>query len=244
MPKIIRCDGINIDNARPIIVQRQSRGDDGASSFTDEALPAEFAVRERIWPSADQQSEMLMEQARAQARAILEEARVQAAAEREAARHEGLNQGVAQGLQEIAVIKSDALRQIQGTMEDLQATRSRMIDELEVGVVDLVFDVVDKVLSVEMKRSTEWILALVRNTLGQMDSNESAVLKVGAQHYEKIAAIAAQMIAASGRDKRLQVVQEAAYPPGACVIESDKGITDAGVETKLDKLRRAFAGNA
>lgn len=243
MPKIIRCNGINIDNARPIIVQRQPRGDDGAS-FTDEAAPVEVAPRESQRISADQQAEALLEQARAQARAILEEARVQAATEREAARHEGFDQGVAQGLQEIAVIKGDALRQIQQTMADLQADRSRMIDELESGVVDLVFDVVDKVLSVEMKRSTEWILALVRNTLSQMDSNESAVLKVGTQHYEKIAAIAAQLIAASGRDKRLQVVQEAAYPPGACVIESDKGITDAGVETKLDKLHRAFAGNA
>lgn len=243
MPKIIRCDGINIDNARPIIVQRQFRGDDGASC-NEEPAAVECAPREVPRASADQQAQALLEQARAQARAVLEEARQQAAAEREAARHEGFDQGVAQGLQEIAVIKSDALRQIQQTMESLQADRSRMIDELEAGVVELVFDVVDKVLSVEMKRSTEWILALVRNSLSQIDSNESAVLRVGAQHYEKIAAIAAQLIAAGGRDKRLQVVQEAAYPPGACVIESEKGITDAGVETKLDKLRRAFAGNA
>lgn len=239
MPKIIRCAVIDIDDARPIIVQRQPRGDDGASLITGTPEPEEPRR-----PTAEQLAQALLEQARNEAGALLEDTRAQADRELAAARREGFDEGVAQGLQETAVIKSDALRQIQETMEDLRACRSRMVDELEAGVVDLVFDVVDKVLSVEMKRSTEWILALVRNALGQLDSNESAVMKVGAQHYEKIAAIAAQLIAASGRDKRLQVVQEAAYPPGACVIESEKGITDAGVETKMDKLRRAFKGNA
>ncbi len=246
MPKIIRSSGVNIDDARPIILQRVLRGDDGAS-FTeppDQLEQEASTAAPSRHPTSEQMAEALLDDARAQADALLAEARAQADRELSAARREGFDEGVAQGLQEIAIIKEDALRQIQCAVEGLKAERTRMIGELEADVVDLLFDVVDKVLSVEMKRSTEWILALVRNALAQLDSNESAVMKVGSQHYEKIAGIAAQLIAAGGRDKRLQVVQEAAYPPGACVIQSAKGVIDAGVETKLDKLKRSFKGNA
>ena len=94
-----------------------------------------------------------------------------------------------------------------------------------------------------MKRSTEWIVALVKNSLTQLDNNETGIMKVASVNYEKISAIAAQLIAAGGREQRLTVVQEPAYPAGACILESNKGVIDAGVETKIDKLRRAFKGN-
>jgi flagellar assembly protein FliH len=246
LPKIIRSNGVNIDDARPIIMQTiQRHGDGVASTRGSEAaqvLPSQ--EKENARAIAQSEADTLLAYAREQADALLQNAQTEARNVYNNALRDGFDQGVAQGLTEIGVIKQTALDDIEEAVKEMKAERTRMIGEIEQDVVELVFDIVDKVLSVEMKRSTEWILALIRNSLSQLDSNDTAIMKVASVNYEKISAIAAQLIAAGGRDQKITVVQESAYPPGACILESSKGITDAGVETKIDKLRRAFKGNA
>lgn len=253
MPKIIRSSGVNIERARPIVAPMKPRQEaPEPAPVSREAAPEAPPVQEvkppdmsQIYASAETIVQEIIGKARSDADNMLVDARQETIKVLQDAVREGWDQGVNDALTEMHAVKDAALREMEAAIASLERERAQIIREIERDVVGLVFDIVEKVLAVEMNRSDAWIEAMVNEALSHMEGDDSVVIKVAAPIRQKVAEIAENMLSAAGKPpSRILVSSEAGLARGGCVIETPKGIIDTSVENKLDKLQSALKDNA
>lgn len=254
MPRIIRSSGVNIEKARPIVAPLKPKKPEPAApaAAAPEPVPEAQPVQEskspdmtQIYASAETVVQEIIAKARSDADNILVDARQETIKVLQDAVREGWDQGVSDALAEMTAVKDAALREVEDAVAQLRDERAQIIREVERDVVGLVFDIVEKVLAVEMNRSDAWIEAMVKEALNQMEGDDSVVIKVAAPIRRKVAEIAENMLSAAGKPpSRISVAAEAGLTPGGCVIETPKGIIDTSVENKLDKLHSVLKEHA
>ena len=157
---------------------------------------------------------------------------------------QGLEQGRADGMRELQQMQQAAAEKIDSVMSSLREERQSMLRESEQEIVALVFDIVDKVLAVEMDRSEQWIISQVKQAVKQLEGEGSGRLRVHPDNLERARAAAEPLLEAEGKAGKLAVAADSALHPGGFVLDTDRGTIDSGVETKLSKLKAAFSGNA
>jgi flagellar assembly protein FliH len=249
LPKIIRSSGVNIERARPIVVPLREAVEEPApepmEARKEPAVEVKQPDMEQIYASAKTIVENIISKARNDADNMLVDARQETIKVLQDAVREGWDQGVSEALKEMHAIQEAAALEIDTAIESLIQERKQLIKDLEHDVVELVFDVVEKVLTVEMDRSDAWIEAMVRTALAEMDGDDSIVMKVAAPVRQKVIEIARNMLSATGKQpSRLSVAGDSGLTSGACIIETPKGVIDTSVENKLGKLKTAMRENA
>jgi flagellar assembly protein FliH len=252
LPKIIRSSGVNIDRARPLVMpfKEPEVEEEIFVAVEEEVVPEEEKPVEaqpqmdQIYASAELIVEEIITKARNDADNMLVDARQETIKVLQDAMREGWDQGVNEALKEMHAMQDAAIQEVDAAIESLIAQRRQMIRDVEHDVVELVFDIVDKVLTVEMDRSTDWIAALVRTALAEMEGDDNVIMKVSAGARQRVVETAANMLAAAGKQpSRLTIVAGTSVKPGACVIETGKGSINTSVENKFDKLKTELREN-
>ncbi len=255
MPRIIRSSGVNIKKAKPIVAPLKPKKPEPQAAPpapAPEPAPAAQSAPEnkppdmtQIYASAETVVQEIIAKARNDADNILVDARQETIKVLQDAVREGWDQGVSDAFTQMTAVKDAAMREMEDVITRLRDERAQIIREIERDVVGLVFDIVEKVLAVEMNRSDAWIEAMVKEALSQMEGDDSVVIKVAVPIRQKVAEIAENMLSAAGKPpSRISVAAEAGITPGGCVIETPKGIIDTSVENKLDKLHSALQEHA
>lgn len=263
MPKIIRSSTVNLDSAQPIVVravlleeEEQLRAEElarlartrleGEASFEPEAVPRDPEVA-AVYASAGQIVDEMLAAARADAGTIVENAREETRKVLQGALKEGLEQGFAEGyakghekgyadgLKELEDRKRDAANEIEGILDSLRIERTNIIRNMEKDVVSLVFDIVDKVLDMELDRGDDWIVSRVRLALKQLENDASAVVRVSRENLERVMAVAEPAAAEAGKGDQLKIVADDKLLRGDFVIDTPNGSIDAGIQTKRNR---------
>lgn len=244
MPKIIRSSGVNLERARPVAAPLREVAEEPAA-------PAEPVIEVmqpdmgQIYASAKTIVDDIITKARNDADNMLVDARQETIKVLQDAVREGWDQGVSDALKEMRAMQEAAALEIDSAIESLINERKQLIRDLEHDIVELVFDIVEKVLTVEMDRSDAWIEAMVKTALAEMEGDDSVVMKVAAPVRQKVMEIAENLIAAAGKKpSRFSAATDAGIKPGGCIIETPKGVIDTSVENKFGKLKTAMRENA
>ncbi len=165
------------------------------------------------------QARNLLDEAAAEAEVLRERALRDHAAERERGYREGIEQA-----------RGDQVEAIADTL-----LRARVyLDGIEDEMVDLVMDCVREVIGELDRRET--VLRVVRGALARARRQKQAVLRV---HTEDIAAVLAwrdDLLAQFPGIEDLDIVATAQIAQGACRVETDIGVIEAGVQTQLAAL--------
>lgn len=236
MPRIIRSTGVNIERAHPIVMPM--KGQRAVDALFESAVENREADMEKIRISADLIVEEIISKARNDADNMLVDARQQTINVLQDAVREGWEQGMHEALKQMKALQDAANLEIDTAMESMMDERRIMIKDLERDVLELVFDIVDKVLAVEMDRGTQWIESMVKDALQQMEGEDTVIIKVAEGAREKVSALSGRLLEAAGKKPgRCTVVSDSKLPPGGCIIETDKGSINNSVEHKTNKLK-------
>ncbi|WP_143277612.1 HrpE/YscL family type III secretion apparatus protein [Bordetella genomosp. 10] len=168
-------------------------------------------------------AENILREARAQARVIRDHARRDHAAERA--------RGYREGLQEARVAQVSAI-------EDTLRRAREYLDGVETEMVELVMDCVREVIGELDGR--ERIVRIVRGALARARRQKQAVVCL---HAEDVAAVQAwrdDLLAEFPCIEDLDIEASARVPRGACRIETDIGVIEAGVDEQLAALAQAL----
>jgi flagellar assembly protein FliH len=268
LPRIIRSTGVNLERARPLVVQpkgqakaqtqaqvqaqaqaqAQAQSQARAKADLDALLRAAEADKlremEKIHASAEIIVEEILSKARNDADNMLVDAREETVKVLHEAVREGREQGMGEALKEMRALEGAMKRELEDAVNSLLEERRTVLEGLEPEILELVFDIVGKVLDVQMDRSDEWICSMVKTALRQMEGDDSAVMRVSAGARKRVSEVAARMLEAAGKAGSLTVVADASLPPGGCVIDTGRGIIDTGVEGKLERLKTVLKENA
>ena len=199
---------------------------------------------------AGEEARLLLEQAKGESDAIREGARAEAAqylrdaiaqAEKEKddifeqARKQGYDAGLAKARSEEENLKSE----YQDKIVQLEAQYQQIFEEMEPMLVDTITGIYEHIFQVELGSHREILEHLISNTVHRLEGGHSFLIHVSKDDYSFVNMQKKQILngAVSGADT-VDVVEDMTLSKNQCMIETDSGIFDCGLDTQLSELRR------
>ena len=199
---------------------------------------------------AGEESRLLLEQARGEAEAILEEARAEAAQYRKEAaaqaekEKEGIfeharKQGYDAGLAKAQSEEENLRREYNDKIAQLEAQYQQLFEEMEPLLVDTITGIYEHIFQVELGSHREILEHLISNTVHRLEGGHSFLIHVSKDDYSFVNMQKKQILngAVSGADT-VDVVEDMTLTKNQCMIETDSGIFDCGLDTQLSELRQ------
>jgi flagellar assembly protein FliH len=160
-----------------------------------------------------------------------------AAAEREAFA-EGYAQGERAGI-DAAARQLDAQRaRLEQTLDELSTLRDRLTRRTERQVVELALAVAGRILHREISLDRELLLVMARLALDRLGDAPAATVRL---HPDDEAAVRGGRAAWPGG--AIEVAADPSVKPGGCVLQTDVGHVDLGIDAQLGELSAALLGD-
>ncbi len=146
---------------------------------------------------------------------------------------EGVAQGIAQAAKEIEV----PLRLLQDYAKLLNAERQEMTRRAEEQAVKLGFELSKEIIGAELSLAPDKVLGIVRSALGQVSDAQHVTIRVSETDLNTLRDVVSSWAEYFGIRAGIDLKVDASLHSGDCMIESDRGLLDARVESQLAALR-------
>lgn len=189
-----------------------------------------------------------LEEIKAQAQEMLDDAQAQidemnAAAQNEIeakrrwAMEEGKKEGYEEGYRKGVSEAEEMKRQVMAERQRLEAEYEQLIDELEPRFIDTITEVYSHIFGIGLADNRDILVHLVDSTLRQVESSRTFIVHVSKEDYPFVNMQKQALTegAAAGRGT-VEIIEDLTLGRGECMIETDGGIFDCGVDTQLTEL--------
>ena len=252
MGHLLKAEGVRVSAGSLAVVQRPADPSGGEATRGGYDAPEErplSAGRGRRSHGLRLEGRQL-QSARQRAAAVVQRARQEAEELRRQARQEGFEEGLRQGLHEgrargEQLVRQEArqiLEQLQQAAEQAGRWRLEALRDAEGDMVEIALAAAEKVVRQRIEQSAEVTREVLRCLLA-MEALAAAsgrvVVRVHPREWQWLAGQGAGELRAEG-PLAIEWVADPALTPGGCVVESDVGIFDASLETRLAAIREAL----
>ena len=166
----------------------------------------------------------------ANAREDIEQERQQAIAE---ARKLGYDDGYQAGHAEADEMK----RELEAERQRLYEEFDSMVEKLEPQFIDTITEIYSHIFGVELSENRDILVHLIDSTLRQVESSKTFIVHVSKDDYPFVNMHKQELVEGATAGKGLvEIIEDIALSQGACLIETDGGIFDCGVDTQLQAL--------
>jgi len=151
----------------------------------------------------------------------------------------GYAQGERSGAEAAARQGEAMLRRLSETIEEVAALRTDLLHRSEQDIVRVALVIAERVLHREVSLDRELILAMAHIAIDRLGNRASATIRLHpADHAALMAVPRAQPFAGA-----VEIVADASVSRGGCLVQSDFGLIDLGVEAQLKEVSRAMLGD-
>ncbi|MDE5588325.1 MAG: hypothetical protein K2J60_04175 [Acetatifactor sp.] len=194
---------------------------------------------DQIMENAQAAAQTTLAAAQAEAEAIRQEARTQAEAEKNRVFAEAQQQGYSEGFAKAQAEAEAIRREYKEKEEQLDLYYQQQIEELEPQMVDTISAIYEHILHVDFQSYREILGHLISDTLRKMEGGHDFMVHVSKEDYPYISMQKKEILAgAVAANCNVEVVEDLTLAKNQCLIETDSGIYDCGLETQLDELKR------
>ncbi len=199
---------------------------------------------------AGEDAETLLENARKEAEDILNDARLstlrlrdeaKAETEREKneilaqARQQGYEEGVARARTEVEAIE----REYQEKARQLEAAYQEQIDVLEPQFIDNITGLYEYIFHVDLSAYREILVHLISAAIRKLEGSHDFMIHVSKEDYPYVSMQKKQMLSgAVSSNCNVDVMEDMSLEKNQCMIETESGIYDCGLDTQMSELVR------
>lgn len=215
-----------------------------------DALLADNAegARGSIIKAAAQESVPDLEEIKAQAQEMLDDAQAQIDEMREAAKREiemqrrqaveeGNRQGYDVGHQQAMAEMDDIRQALLDEKRQLEEEYDRMVENLEPRFIDTITEVYSHIFGIELAENRDILVHLIDATLRRVESSRTFIVHVSQEDYPFVNMQKQELMEGATAGKGMvEIIEDIALGQGACLIETDGGIFDCGIDTQLQAL--------
>lgn len=151
---------------------------------------------------------------------------------------EGHAEGMEQGMQEGAAVYDAKLESIGKREQQLQDSYLEQMRELEPKLVHTITDVVSHVFHVQFHDKDEIVLYLVKRAMESIDGPKEFTIKAGPKQAAYLEEHKQELLECVGQNATLDLVTIHSMTEGECIIETDTGVFECGMDVQLDNLIR------
>ncbi len=185
----------------------------------------------------EQQTEAVLDEARTKAQRLLDQAVAESIAIRQRAEDQGRQEGLASGRQEMQAAEFKLKNRVDQAIDELEKRLAGIIGELEGDLLDLGLAIAEKVIGIELERSDSAFLGVVDDAMTRFQQDDRLVMRSSRNDYWRTLVSSSY---ADSQTSRVELVADDSLNPYDLVIESAAGSVDAGVSTRLGKIRDAL----
>ncbi len=131
---------------------------------------------------------------------------------------------------------SDRFKIIESMLGEAKKQKEFSFRELEKKVIELSISIAEKVIQKSLKADSEIIEPIVAEAMSHIINSETIKLKVSAQDYEIINSKYDKWFSMAGNVKEFLIEIDKRLSSGDCKIETEGGIIDASISSRLDIL--------
>jgi len=200
----------------------------------------EEELAERIVSRAKEEAARMIEAAREDAELILDrmEVNAQESIQRmeEAARQKGYEEGYAKGEAESETLKKEA----HAIYEKSVQHRQQSFEAIETDIVELIIDVLNKLLSDMVEINPQIILYLIRKGFAESKSSGRLIVRVSEADYELAQAKRETLMQYIEAGTNLDVVKDNTLRKADCIIETPFGMIDCSLDQQFEVLKKSL----
>jgi flagellar assembly protein FliH len=128
------------------------------------------------------------------------------------------------------------IRRLTQTLEDLVTLRANMIRQTERQMVDLSLAVARRIIHREVSLDRDLLIAMARVALDRLGESASVTVRLHPEDFELTGASRVTRTMGEG----VTVVADPRVERGGCLVESDLGAIDVGVDSQIQEFARAL----
>lgn len=223
--------GLKAEELVPVdedICEEESEGGNAAQTAANTGYLVEQARKEAI---------TILEEARAEAARITEEARSLMEAEKNKVLTEAGENGYREGLIK-AGEEAEALRREYREKEaELESFYRQQIEEMEPKLVDAITDIYQHIFDVELSNHKEILLNLLQSALKGAGGRDF-LIHVSREDYIYISENRTKLLEVLPSRCELDVVEDQSLAVNECLIETEGGMIDCGLDTQMTELKQ------
>lgn len=202
----------------------------------------EAAKREanKILEDADLEYEQKMINAQNSSDAIVSNAYDQAKGIMEQAKSEGYQDGYNRGVDDSQEIAKQIVDEALQIKDEWMQMRHNLLVEAEKEMVNLVVEATEKILDYKVETDQTLIESLIKQGIGRVTKSHLVSIRVSNEDYNHALSIRPMIIASSDKIEDIEIKRDPTLPNGSCIIDTDSGSIDSGIQTQLEQIKKLF----
>ena len=192
------------------------------AELTRELRSDDDAARNAL-TKGEQQAKIIVATARAEAQSIHDQA---------------YDEGYKAGLAEAAQVTHDLIQTLERDIAEVAAERAALVDSVELDVLKLCVEAVEKLTRHEVKTDPRTVLRMIKSCLRRVKDRDEVHVRVSPQEVEQVKAHREELLGVTEGLRGLGIVEDRRVSPGGCVIETSSGNIDARIETQVQQVDR------
>jgi flagellar assembly protein FliH len=198
-------------------------------------------MKEDILESAKKESDEIFKDSLKEKEKMLSDAYDESIKIRETARKDGFDEGKNDALEAMKEKEKETIDEMLKYKNDVVSKYDLFFETREEEIVKLVIHSVEKILNKNIDEDKELIGNLVKRGIERSIFTETIVIRVSEKDYENALANKARILIHSKDIKSIKFVTDYSLVKGECIIESEIGNVDVGVNTQFRNLKELYS---
>lgn len=187
-----------------------------------------------------EQADAIFEDARTAAEKIIEEARAQALILKEEAKQSGLEEGYRKGLEEaqsqLNAQEEELQNRYESIRQQLEEDYEQQLREAEPKLVDVVCRLLHKLTGVLVANQQEVLVHIIDNAMKDIENSSKISIKVSEDDYADVYSHFDWIRQLVSSNVEVELVADTKLDKLECLIETETGIINCGLNEQLDHL--------
>ena len=204
--------------------------------LSDEEQPEGEQTEENSFSDEDYQ-EMLIK-ARNEAEVIIQEAKEQALSQKNGIFEEAKSQGYQEGIFQAEKDLEQQRIQLQNKAREQEQIFDNNMEQMEGQLVETLTDIYDHIFHVQFSSQKEVIFYLIQNSLSKIEGGRNFIVHVSKEDYGFVSMQKKELFTGLSGAENSEIVEDLSLKQNECLIETNSGLFDCGLETQLAGLKR------
>ena len=246
MSNILKSSEVIIDSKKYVLtekikIKKEEKEDDLLEkNIENETIEDLMKMKSDILEEAKKESDEILKDALKEKEIMMAQTYDKAIKIREEAKKEGFVEGINKAIESMKEKESLVLDDALNYKNEIVSKYDDFFKSREEEIVNLVLNSVEKILNKKVLEDEELIENLVREGIESSTFTRAIVIRVCENDYENALLRKSKILTFSKDISSIKFVIDYALESGDCIIESEIGNVDVGVDTKFEKLKEVY----
>ena len=150
---------------------------------------------------------------------------------------QGYDEGVMKAQAELQAMEEELIKKEQLLERQYEAK----IGQLEPMFVDTITDVYEQIFHTDLSGYHDILIYVVESIVRKSDEDMQFMVHVSPKDYEMVYAKKAELLSRITRENvKVEIVEDMTVAERQCIIETENGVFDCGIDTQLEELKKRF----